>query len=33
MEVSAKLRRMAWLLHADNARHLARVAKANFDPN
>jgi hypothetical protein len=33
-EVSAKLRRFAWLLHADNvlakARHLARVAKANF---
>jgi hypothetical protein len=36
-EVSTALRRFAWLLHADNvlakARHLARVVKANFDPN
>ena len=36
-EVSTALGRMAWLLRAENvlakARHLARVAKANFDPN
>jgi len=37
MEVSTALRRFAWLLHADNvlakARALARVVKANFNPN